>query len=106
MKQVLYDDGLVKLDTDGLTIRRYYFPFATSKRISYARIKSVQEWRMRSKDRLWGSSDWNHWWPLDRHRSRKEKALFLDLGTRVTPVITPDDPNRVLALLQEKISHA
>lgn len=26
MKHVLYDDGLVTLDADGLTIRRYYFP--------------------------------------------------------------------------------
>jgi hypothetical protein len=43
MKQVLYDDSLVKLDLDGLTIRRYYFPLGTSKRIPYAQIKGVQE---------------------------------------------------------------
>src|SRR5437588_597278 len=57
-KQVLYDDGLVTLDVAGLTIRRYYFPLGTSKRIPYARIKGVQEWRMgllTGKGRLWGS---------------------------------------------------
>ncbi len=105
MKQVLYDDGLVALDADGLTIRRYYFPFATSKRIPYVQIKGVQERHigLTGKGRLWGSGDFRHWAPLDIHRSQKEKALILDLGTWIRPVITPDDPDRVLALLQEQM---
>ena len=105
MKQVLYDDGLVKLDLDGLTIRRYYFPLGMSKRIPYARIKGVQELHMGAltgKGRLWGSSDLRHWFPLDLRRPQKEKALLLEVGTWVRPVITPEDPERVLALLQER----
>jgi hypothetical protein len=43
MKQVLYDDSLVTLDSDGLTIWRYYFPLGTSKHIPYVQIKGVQE---------------------------------------------------------------
>ncbi len=108
MKQALYDDGLVILDADGLTIRHYYFPLATSKRIPYARIKGVQEWRMgllTGKGRLWGSGDFRHWVPLDLRRPQKQKALILDLGRWVRPVITPDDPDRVLALLEEHLSH-
>jgi hypothetical protein len=107
MKQMLYDDGLVQLDADGLTIRRYYFPLGTSKRIPYARIKGVQERRMGAltgKGRLWGSVDLRHWFPLDLHRPQKEKLLILDVGKSVRPVITPDDPDRVLALLQERTS--
>jgi hypothetical protein len=107
MKQVLHDDGLVKLDLDGLTIRRYYFPLGTSKRIPYARIKGVQERRMGAltgKGRLWGSGDLRHWFPLDPSRPQKEKALVLDVGKWVRPVITPEDPDRVLALLQEYTS--
>lgn len=103
MKQVLYDDGLVTLDSDGLTIQGYYFPLGTSKRIPYVQIKGVQEWRMgplTGKGRVWGSGDLRHWWPLDWRRSEKEKALILDLGTGWMPAITPDDPDRVLALLQ------
>jgi hypothetical protein len=104
-KQVLYDDGLVKLDLDGLTIRRYYFPLGTSKRIPYTRIKGVQERQMGTLSgtgRLWGSSDLRHWFPLDLRRLQKEKALILDVGKWVRPVITPEDPDRVLALLQER----
>ncbi len=107
MKQVLYDDGLVQLDLDGLTIRRYYFPLGTSKRISYARIKGVQEKHMGAltgKGRLWGSGDLRHWFPLDPRRPQKEKALVLDVGKWLRPVITPEDPDRVLALLQEYTS--
>src|SRR5262249_23586549 len=97
MKPVLYDDGLVQLDVERLTIRRYYFPFGTSKHIPYVQIKGVHQWRMgllTGKGRLWGSGDFRHWAPLDLRRPWKEKALILDLGTWVKPVITPDDPDR------------
>ena len=107
MKQTLYDDGLVQLDADGLTIRRYYFPLGTSKHIPYARIQGVQERHMGAltgKGRLWGSGDLRHWFPLDLRRPQKEKALVLDVGKSVSPVITPEDPERVLALLQERMS--
>lgn len=102
MHDVLYDDGHVRLDRDGVTIRRYYFPLGRSKRIPYARIRAVREWRMgpfTGKGRLWGSGDLRHWAPLDLRRPRKETALALDLGRWVTPVVTPDDPARVLAIL-------
>jgi hypothetical protein len=107
MKHILYDDGLVQLDSDGLTIRHYHFPLGTSKHIPYARIKGVQQWRMglwTGKGRLWGSGDLRYWFSLDMRRPWKEKALILDLGAWVRPVITPDDPDRVLALLQEQAS--
>jgi hypothetical protein len=107
MKDILYDDRLVQLNSDGLTIRRYYFPLGTSKHIPYAHIKGVQQWHMgpwTGKGRLWGSGDLRHWFPLDLHRPWKEKALILDLGTWVQPVITPDDPNRFLTLLQEQMA--
>ena len=107
MKHILYDDGLVQLNSDGLIIRRYHFPLGTSKHIPYAQIKGVQPWSMglwTGKGRLWGSGDLRHWFPLDLRRPWKEKALILDIGTWVRPVITPDDPDQVLALLQEQIS--
>ncbi|HZD15814.1 MAG TPA: hypothetical protein VE196_11970 [Pseudonocardiaceae bacterium] len=65
---VLYDDGRCLLDEDGLTLRHYYFPFGTSKRISYGQI---QEFRAQSmtwltgKGRGWGTSNPGYWLPLD-----------------------------------------
>ena len=109
MNGVLYDDGLVALDHDGIIIQRYYFSFGTSKRIPYARIRNVREWRMglfTGKGRLWGSGDFRHWAPLDLKRASKDKALVVDVGRWVRPMITPADPDRVLSILREHMSPA
>jgi hypothetical protein len=82
MKQALYDDGLVTLDADGLTIRRYYFPMATSKRIPYTRIKGVQERHMElltGKGRLWGQGTFGtgyRWIRADHRRRRPSSSTW------------------------------
>jgi hypothetical protein len=99
----LYDDGLVKLDEHALTLRRYYFPVAIRKRIPYADIRGVEQRSMgksTGKLRFWGSGDFRHWTPLDVNRAGKDVAIVLDLGKRVQPVFSPDDPERVAALLR------
>jgi hypothetical protein len=104
-ERALYDDGRIELDQGGITIRRYYFPFGASKHIPYGRIRDVQERRLTAtfgKGRLWGSGDLRHWVPLDLRRPWREKALVLTVGTWVQPVITPDDPDRVLAILRDR----
>lgn len=106
---MLYDDGLVELDEQGITLRRYYFPIGTSKHISYTDVQDVQHRSMTAwtgKGRLWGSGDLRHWAPLDLHRSEKDTAIILDLGGFVRPVFSPDDPQRVLALLREHVPTA
>jgi hypothetical protein len=39
--EALYEDAGLLLDDDGITIRRYYFPLATPKRIAYADIQGI-----------------------------------------------------------------
>jgi hypothetical protein len=101
---VLYDDGRIVCDNRGLLIGSYY-PWG-AKRIPYASIRGVKELpltgssRMR-KWRLWGSGDFVHWWNLDPDRPSKELALVIDLGRRVKPTITPDDPHAVPRILSE-----
>lgn len=102
----LYDDGLVVLDERGLTLRRYYFPLGTSKRIEYADVRGVTECTIGTwtgRYRLWGSGDLRHWAPLDTHRSAKRSAIVLDLGGTVRPWFTPDDVGRVMSLLRERV---
>ncbi len=106
VNDILYKDSTVILDAAGLTIRWYYFPLGTSKRILYSQIRGVHEHTIgpfTGMGRLWGSGDFSHWAPLDIHRLKKEKSFIFDLGTKIKPVITPDDPTRFLALLQERI---
>lgn len=106
-RTVLYNDGLVELDQEGVTIRRFYFPWAGSKRIQYTDIQDVQCRSMgvwTGKGRLWGSGDLRHWAPLDLRRPKKDTAIILDLGKFVRPVFSPDDPARVMTLVRQYVS--
>lgn len=98
-----YDDGLIACSDDGVIIRRYDV-FLRPKHIPYDQIREVTQVELRGLRfgnwRLWGSTDLRHWFNLDRRRPRKHVGLVLDLGERTKPVITPDDPQRVIAVLR------
>jgi hypothetical protein len=99
---MLYDDGRVALDSRGITLRRYYFPFGTSKRIPYDRIRKVEARPMNwanGKGRIWGTSRPGLWFPLDGSRPHKDTLLVLDIGRPVKPAFSPDDPDRVREIL-------
>jgi hypothetical protein len=104
---VLYDDGRTRLDGDGITLRRYYFPLGTSKHIPYHRIRSVHARPMgwlTGKGRGWGTAHPGYWLPLDPTRPRKHTLVVLDLGGHVKPAFTPDDPQRVLDLISRYVA--
>jgi hypothetical protein len=101
-----YDDGQIACDDRGLIVRRYY-PWGT-KRIPYGSIRSVQRLplkRFRGRWRLWGSGDFKHWWNLDPGRPHKAVALEIDVGGRILPTITPEDPDAVDQILAEHAGH-
>jgi len=101
---VLYDDGLVACDETGLVVRRYYL--WGDKRIAYSAITAVEQRALtglRGSWRIWGSTDFTHWYNLDRTRPAKRVAIEIHTRARTIPVITPDDPGRVYAILVEKI---
>ncbi len=98
-----YDDGLVAITDNGLVIRRYDL-LLRPKRLRYEEIRAVEEaplGRLRGKWRIWGSGNLRSWFNLDWHRPNKDTGLVLDLGKRITPVITPDDPSRAVSALRE-----
>ncbi|OEV38930.1 hypothetical protein HS99_0019620 [Kitasatospora aureofaciens] len=100
----MYNDGLVTCTARELVIRRYYFPLASAKRIPYERIRGLQQVplsRLGGRWRIWGSGDFVHYFNLDPGRVDKSVAFVLDLGARVKPVITPDEPDRLVAALAE-----
>jgi hypothetical protein len=97
-----YDDGRVALTDDALVIRTYYFPFG-AKHIRYADISQVQckpLTFMGGRYRIWGSGDLRHWFNYDPGRPGKPTALIIELaGKGPRPVITPDQPDEVVAEL-------
>lgn len=103
----LYDDGLVQLDDDGIILRRYYFPLATSKHIRYQDIRGVEARPMNwltGKGRLWGTGTLRYWLPLDTKRPSKDTLVVLDLGGKVKPAFSPDNPEQVVALIQQHLA--
>lgn len=92
-----YDDGRVACTDEGLLIRWYYVP-AGSKKVPYSAIREVRPCAA-DRGRIWGSSDFVHWYNLDPHRFHKDTGLIIDTGRLVKPVITPDDPDEVRTVL-------
>jgi hypothetical protein len=103
MGQMEYDDGLIACSEDGLTIRRYGL-FLGPKDVPYTEIREVEQVELRGfsfgKWRIWGSTDLRHWFNMDWRRPKKQAGLVLYLDDRMKPVITPDDPQRVVEVLR------
>jgi hypothetical protein len=100
----LYDDGRITCDGSGLNIRGYY-PWG-SKRIRYSEISSASEFTLRTlrgRWRLFGSGDFRHWYSWDPRRPRKRTGIELKVGRWAVPVITPEDPRAVLAILRDHL---
>jgi hypothetical protein len=101
----LYEDRHVTCEDDSLTIHNYYFPFRADKRIPYAAIRGAIDRKMgplTGQWRIWGMGLGPYWFHLDTDRPRKDRAIALDLGGIIRPVVTPDDVDAVLAVLRER----
>ena len=103
-----YDDGLVQLDREALTLRRYHFPSGTSKVIP---VKSIRGYSAKplglvlNRFRLWGSPDLMRWLPLDIGRPLKSTLITLDVpGTRPKPAFTPNDPDWFIEVLDSLLN--
>jgi hypothetical protein len=88
---------------DTLEIRHYYL--WGSKLVPYRSIIGVQRVTlspMKGRGRIWGTANMNYWTNLDARRPTKSEGLILDLGKRIKPFITPDDPEPVETIIRER----
>ena len=105
-----YDDGLIQLDQEALTLRRYHFPSGTSKII---RLRDIRGYSVSSlglfiqRFRIWGSSDLKRWLPLDVRRPLKSMLVTLDVpGTYPDPACTPEHPEQFVELLEDLLEQS
>jgi hypothetical protein len=100
-----YDDGLVQLDRFAIALRRYHFPSGTSKVIPLEAIRGYRAEALGlfvQRFRIWGSSDFRRWLPLDVQRPFKSTLITLDVpGTWPSPAFTPARADEFTALLDE-----
>ncbi|WP_433604894.1 hypothetical protein [Prescottella agglutinans] len=104
-----YEDCTVRIDDQGVTIKRYYFPIPLPKRIPFARIKDVGSTSLpaiNGRWRIWGTTDFGTWYNLDPRRPRKDSAVAVDTGAWISPGFTPDEPDTVVALIRQQIGQA
>ena len=97
-----YSDPRIESDADGLRIKHYYLPVG-DKSIRWAAIRSigrVDVGLLRGRLRIWGTANPRYWANLDPGRPRKKVGFVLDLGARVQPFVTPDDPAAFEAALR------
>jgi hypothetical protein len=99
-----YRDRWITCTDSEVQIRGYYFPWGT-KHISYGSIEGLTRVKMgplTGRGRIWGTANPRYWASFDPGRPRKQVGLILDLGKRVKPFVTPDDPDAFEAVL---VSH-
>jgi hypothetical protein len=100
-----YDDGKIVCGPDRLEIHSYYFPFGT-KSVPYAQIQGLQRIEIKGvlsgKWRIWGTGNPRYWANLDMKRPKKEAGFVVDLGGKVNPIVTPDNPDAFESVLRER----
>jgi hypothetical protein len=91
-----YDDGTIVCGRERLEIHFYYFPFGT-KSFRYGQITGLQRIEITGiwsgRWRLWGTGNPRYWANLDLKRPSKKVGFVIDLGSRFSPIVTPDEPD-------------
>lgn len=104
-----YDDGTIVCGPDAVEIHSYYAPFGT-KEILYTQIQGLQRIAitgvMSGKWRLWGTGNPRYWANRDWNRPKKTVGFVLDLGRRVNPIVTPDDPDAFESVIRDRANLA
>jgi hypothetical protein len=99
----IYDDGTIVCGADQLEIHSYYFPFGT-KSVPYTQIHGLQRIEINGvwsgKWRIWGTGNPRYWANLDRKRPKKKVGFVVDLGGKVSPIVTPDNPEAFESVLR------
>ena len=96
---MLYDDKDVKVREQVVTIKTYYFPFGTSKRIPIADIKDVYLIKQ-SSGRIWGTGTFEYWFALDKNRLDYDCFIAIDNGDSMKPAFTCTDNEKVYNLIK------
>jgi hypothetical protein len=99
-----YADPRVRCTPAGIEVRGYYIPWG-SKHIAYSSVRGIQRVDLtaaRGRARIWGTANPGYWANLDPQRPHKATGLILDLGRRVKPFLTPDDPDAFEFVVRER----
>ena len=100
----VYKDKLIEITGEEMVFHRYYFPFGGEKRVPFSRIESIQtrppsffggSWR------LWGTGDFQTWYPQDNKRPRRDRIFIASLRASSRRIgFTVEDSVKVTEILK------
>jgi hypothetical protein len=79
-KEILYQDNLIEISNDSLTLKNYYFPSKSPKKIFFTEIKEIETKQpsfFSGKWRVHGTGDFRTWYPQDSKRHKRNKIFVI-----------------------------
>jgi hypothetical protein len=102
----IYKDKLIEVTDQEVVFHRYYFPFGGDKHVPLSQIESVQvrqpsvfggSWR------IWGTGDFQTWFPLDGGRPSRDRIFVASLRDSSRRIgFTVEDSQKVTSVLKER----
>lgn len=101
-----YADPRIRCGADGIGIGigGYYLPWG-ARQIAYSSLRGIERVDLsaaRGRGHIWGTANPGYWANVDPTRPRKATGFVLDLGRRVWPLVTPDDPDAFEAVVRDR----
>jgi hypothetical protein len=101
---MIYQDNLISIMDSCLTLKSYYFPFLSDKKIDLNTIEKIEVRKatLRSgKYRIWGSGDFRTWYPFDSKRGIRDIIFIIYLHNKWRKIgFTVEDSKKVLDILK------
>ncbi len=78
----------------------------TAKSVPYTQIKGLQRIEIKGllsgKWRVWGTGNPRYWANLDTKRPKKKVGFVVDVGRKVSPIVTPDKADAFESVVRDR----
>jgi hypothetical protein len=106
MDDYIYQDNLVALSNNSITLFNYYFPSGKSLSISFYDIDRIEIKKpnlLTGKYRFWGTGNFVSWYPKDYKRSTRDSIFFLYRKNKKIRIgFTVENSQQVIPILKSK----
>ncbi len=106
MENIIYSDSLVEITDGFILFKKYFFPTLASKKVNFTDvnfIEIVEPKLFTGKYRIWGTTNFNIWFPLDTKRNKRDAIFILHRKGKSKLIgFTVEDPGKVKSILYEK----
>ena len=106
INEILYSDNLVEINSESITLKKYYFPSLSSKTIFFSDIKIIEVKKpsfFTGKWRIQGTGNFKTWYPFDASRPKRDKIFFIKYKNKwVQSGFTVENSGKVENILRGK----